>query len=220
MMCVLQPSKRACATRRYLDGLTSERVDAAGVANIAETLKAVFKDRVSRHIFTCLMRLCKARFCKVPCMRLILGPYCDTVHRLAVLRHRKDVGSQQNSLERFLRCIPTPPLADTRARHAWKTSAHCCLQVAAREAATVLQMASEADLALWERLDDVIMGGQSSSTLRSAADIGGADFSGDLIVEGGGFCGARTKVCWTMTKRLPARDPGCAVSVILVLGIA
>lgn len=58
----------------------------------------------------------------------------------------------------------------------------------------MLPMTSEADLAKWQRLDDVIMGGQSSSALTLAADGSGAVFSGDLIIEGGGFCGARTKV--------------------------
>ena len=61
-----------------------------------------------------------------------------------------------------------------------------------RELTTVLSMASEQDISKWERLDDVIMGGQSSSTLRATED-GAALFSGDLILEGGGFCGARTK---------------------------
>lgn len=68
------------------------------------------------------------------------------------------------------------------------------MQAKARETTVVLPMASDADLAVWERLDDVIMGGQSSSTLSAAGDGSGADFSGDLIIEGGGFCGARTKV--------------------------
>jgi hypothetical protein len=36
------------------------------------------------------------------------------------------------------------------------------------------------------------MGGQSSSGLAPAADGSGAVWTGDLIVEGGGFCGART----------------------------
>ena len=62
-----------------------------------------------------------------------------------------------------------------------------------RKAMTVISMGSEKDISRWERLDDVIMGGQSSSTLRATED-GAALFSGDLILEGGGFCGARTKV--------------------------
>jgi len=48
---------------------------------------------------------------------------------------------------------------------------------------------TEEDLKLWERLDDVIMGGRSSSSL--ALDDGFAEYRGDLIVEDGGFCGTR-----------------------------
>lgn len=44
----------------------------------------------------------------------------------------------------------------------------------------------------WDRLDDVIMGGQSSSGLE--ASTSGTVWSGDLILEGGGFCGTRIKV--------------------------
>ena len=62
-----------------------------------------------------------------------------------------------------------------------------------RTLTTVVSMGSEQDISRWERLDDVIMGGQSSSSL-VAAEGGAALFSGDLILEGGGFCGARTKV--------------------------
>lgn len=68
----------------------------------------------------------------------------------------------------------------------------------------------------WERLDDVIMGGQSSSTLKATED-GAALFSGDLIIEGGGFCGARTKVGSTYTSptgspwrhRAISQEPSC-----------
>ena len=62
-----------------------------------------------------------------------------------------------------------------------------------RKLTTVLSMGTEQDISRWERLDDVIMGGQSSSSLK-AVEGGAALFSGDLILEGGGFCGARTKV--------------------------
>ncbi|PRW55975.1 nadh:ubiquinone oxidoreductase complex i intermediate-associated 30 [Chlorella sorokiniana] len=56
----------------------------------------------------------------------------------------------------------------------------------------VLPMRTAADIEKWQRLDDVIMGGQSSSGLAAAEDGSGAVWTGDLIVEGGGFCGART----------------------------
>ena len=52
-------------------------------------------------------------------------------------------------------------------------------------------MRSAADLGAWGRLDDVIMGGRSSSELAPAE--GGAVWAGDLITEGGGFCGTRTQ---------------------------
>eukprot|EP00879_Flechtneria_rotunda_P002013 GHRR01002190.1.p1 GENE.GHRR01002190.1~~GHRR01002190.1.p1 ORF type:complete len:439 (+),score=154.06 GHRR01002190.1:1582-2898(+) len=58
---------------------------------------------------------------------------------------------------------------------------------------SVLPMTTAEELAVWERLDDVIMGGNSSSGLSPSEDIKGAVWTGDLIVEGGGFCGARTK---------------------------
>ena len=86
------------------------------------------------------------------------------------------------------------------------------LQLKGKEATLVLPMGTDADLAKWDRLDDVIMGGRSSSTLQlipssspsaagdsngseAGATLGGAaEFSGELVIEGGGFCGARTKV--------------------------
>ena len=52
-------------------------------------------------------------------------------------------------------------------------------------------MRSAADLGAWGRLDDVIMGGRSSSGLAPAE--GGATWAGDLISDGGGFCGTRTQ---------------------------
>ena len=55
----------------------------------------------------------------------------------------------------------------------------------------VLPMRSAEDLAAWGRLDDVIMGGRSSSGLAPAQ--GGAAWSGELITDGGGFCGTRTQ---------------------------
>ena len=56
----------------------------------------------------------------------------------------------------------------------------------------VLAMKTEQDISVWQRLDDIIMGGQSSSIIEPSEDGQGAVWSGDLIVEGGGFCGART----------------------------
>jgi len=56
----------------------------------------------------------------------------------------------------------------------------------------ILPMKTAEDLEKWQRLDDVIMGGKSSSGLELLPDGTGAVWKGELIVEGGGFCGART----------------------------
>ena len=50
------------------------------------------------------------------------------------------------------------------------------------------------DLARWERIDDVIMGGVSSSKLVVDPEGGSVRFEGTLREEGGGFCGQRTKL--------------------------
>jgi uncharacterized protein YbjT (DUF2867 family) len=60
-------------------------------------------------------------------------------------------------------------------------------------AAVVLPMATEQDLAKWDRLDDVIMGGQSSSAIVPLGDGRTAAWRGRLVHEGGGFCGQRTQ---------------------------
>eukprot|EP01023_Acetabularia_acetabulum_P059121 TRINITY_DN708_c0_g1_i5.p1 TRINITY_DN708_c0_g1~~TRINITY_DN708_c0_g1_i5.p1 ORF type:complete len:655 (-),score=140.32 TRINITY_DN708_c0_g1_i5:136-2076(-) len=44
----------------------------------------------------------------------------------------------------------------------------------------------------WEPIDDVIMGGQSSSQIE-ALESGTIKFSGNVITEGGGFCGTRIR---------------------------
>lgn len=51
---------------RYLDNMTSERVDAEGVANLAQAIKGSLSDAVvsARPIFTChLCGLCPKLFC-------------------------------------------------------------------------------------------------------------------------------------------------------------
>jgi len=65
---------------------------------------------------------------------------------------------------------------------------------AAASSAGLITFDSEEAVAKWRRMDDVIMGGQSSS----AWSLGGAEgsarhgvWSGAVIVEGGGFCGCR-----------------------------
>ena len=52
--------------------------------------------------------------------------------------------------------------------------------------------APEATAALWERIDDVVMGGVSSSKI--VVGDGGAEWRGIVRTDGGGFCGTRTAV--------------------------
>ena len=53
----------------------------------------------------------------------------------------------------------------------------------------------EEALGMWERIDDVIMGGVSSSRLVLATDAaGGAIFEGRIREQGGGFCGQRMRL--------------------------
>lgn len=64
------------------------------------------------------------------------------------------------------------------------------------EVKDILPMVTNEDLTAWDKMDDVIMGGNSSSgmvPLDEGVGVAGAAWSGDLIVEGGGFCGTRTK---------------------------
>ncbi|CAD7695637.1 unnamed protein product [Ostreobium quekettii] len=61
----------------------------------------------------------------------------------------------------------------------------------ATAAEEILNLQTQKDVEMWERLDDVIMGGKSSSSIKLAGDGSGAVWSGDLVVEGGGFCGCR-----------------------------
>ena len=52
---------------------------------------------------------------------------------------------------------------------------------------------AEKDLANWEKIDDVIMGGKSSSSMQAGSNQT-AVWSGNLNTDGGGFCGTRNKV--------------------------
>ncbi|MEW5303776.1 MAG: hypothetical protein WDW36_006435 [Sanguina aurantia] len=70
----------------------------------------------------------------------------------------------------------------------------------ARTTRWILPMATAEDLTQWDKLDDVIMGGFSSSELvplpadvATTGGVGGAAWKGMLVLEGGGFCGTRTK---------------------------
>ena len=62
----------------------------------------------------------------------------------------------------------------------------------ARTLAPLFPFSSEpaATVGLWERIDDVVMGGVSSS--RVVAGEARAEWRGIVRTDGGGFCGART----------------------------
>ncbi|GIL92972.1 hypothetical protein Vretimale_15467 [Volvox reticuliferus] len=67
---------------------------------------------------------------------------------------------------------------------------------ATRTSNLVLPMHTAEQLDMWQKLDDVIMGGASNSGLEVApegAGVMGAVWRGNLVVEGGGFCGTRTR---------------------------
>ncbi|GLC44733.1 hypothetical protein PLESTB_000970600 [Pleodorina starrii] len=64
-----------------------------------------------------------------------------------------------------------------------------------RTSSLVVPMRTAEELAVWNKLDDVIMGGASGSGLEPAPEgsgVAGAVWRGNLVVEGGGFCGSRT----------------------------
>ncbi|KAL4457749.1 hypothetical protein ABPG75_012614 [Micractinium tetrahymenae] len=86
----------------------------------------------------------------------------------------------------------TPERVDAQGVANVAAAAAKYLPRAQRSVEDVLSMRSAEDIAKWQRLDDVIMGGQSESGLAPAEDGSGAVWTGDLIIEGGGFCGART----------------------------
>ena len=73
----------------------------------------------------------------------------------------------------------TPPLRSTTAAYE-------------RERTPVFNFDAEpeATAALWERIDDVVMGGVSSSKI--VVGDGGAEWRGIVRTDGGGFCGTRT----------------------------
>lgn len=57
----------------------------------------------------------------------------------------------------------------------------------------MIPLKNEKDLANWEKIDDVIMGGKSSSKIQSGPGQT-AVWTGNLNIDGGGFCGTRNKV--------------------------
>ena len=60
----------------------------------------------------------------------------------------------------------------------------------------------EATAALWERIDDVVMGGVSSSKI--VVGDAGAEWKGIVRTDGGGFCGTRTAALGQCRIKFPA----------------
>ena len=68
--------------------------------------------------------------------------------------------------------------------------------------------APEATAALWERIDDVVMGGVSSSKI--VVGDAGAEWRGIVRTDGGGFCGTRTAVSDSVESNF--RKPGARLT--------
>ena len=60
----------------------------------------------------------------------------------------------------------------------------------------------KATAALWERIDDVVMGGVSSSKI--IVSDKGAEWRGIVRTDGGGFCGTRTAALGQCRIKFPA----------------
>lgn len=86
----------------------------------------------------------------------------------------------------------TPEKVDAKGVEAIAAAAAKFLPKQKQEDVMVIPMASEKDLERWQKLDDVIMGGNSDSALALNETSTGFTWSGKLVVEGGGFCGARS----------------------------
>eukprot|EP00959_Pyramimonas_sp_CCMP1952_P154842 3239348-Pyramimonas_sp.AAC.1 len=63
-----------------------------------------------------------------------------------------------------------------------------------QETRELLTINNAGKLFLWERMDDVIMGGRSSSSWEFSESVGAGVWKGELVVEGGGFCGTRRRI--------------------------
>ena len=100
------------------------------------------------------------------------------------LNNKKSYSTQARGVSALVEAMKTEMKASTGA------------QSKKPETTPLVPMGSAEDLSKnWDPLDDVIMGGKSSSVLSSiaAADGNNAVWKGELIFEGGGFCGTRTK---------------------------
>ena len=93
------------------------------------------------------------------------------------------------------RAVGSPVISARCVRHAAHGTSRSVLPQAAAAASVAVgevPLLTSSNLDAWERIDDVIMGGVSSSQL--VADGDAVSFEGTLREEGGGFCGQRLKL--------------------------
>lgn len=86
----------------------------------------------------------------------------------------------------------TPEKVDSQGVAAIATAASKYVPKQGKVSTIVMPFQSSSDLEAWQKLDDVIMGGNSDSVLSLSESGDGFTWSGKLVLEGGGFCGARS----------------------------
>jgi hypothetical protein len=100
----------------------------------------------------------------------------------------------------------TPERVDSKGVAAIANAAAKYVTKSKGETTVVIPMNDAKDLERWQKLDDVIMGGNSSSLLSLNDTSPGFAWKGELVVEGGGFCGARSYPDATGTMDLSNYD--------------
>lgn len=99
------------------------------------------------------------------------------------------IGSSQKSPPKLVEGKAIPELINAFDQHVSVEKDREC----AREFSHLIDI----DASSWRVLDDVIMGGKSSSTMRVSGDMSstaGSMWEGNLSFEGGGFCGVRSSI--------------------------
>ncbi len=100
-------------------------------------------------------------------------------------------GRDENGAMGYLNGM-TPEKVDSQGVAAIANAAAKYVPKQAKGSTVVMPFQSASDLEGWQKLDDVIMGGNSDSALSLSDSGNGFTWSGKLVLEGGGFCGARS----------------------------
>ena len=100
-------------------------------------------------------------------------------------------GRDENGAMGYLNGM-TPKKVDSQGVAAIANAAAKYVPKQAKGSTVVMPFQSASDLEGWQKLDDVIMGGNSDSALSLSDSGNGFTWSGKLVLEGGGFCGARS----------------------------